>query len=139
MDTCSLVLVVTLKILKSLGSTDVSYTATWKITFLDCSTGCIQSILDAVFLLFHLNLGSSTYIEDSNTTGEFSETLLKFLLVIIGSRSSNLLSDKVNTLSDVILVARTTYDSSILLGDGDFFSLTEHLRSCVLECESSFL
>ena len=139
MNTCSLVLILTLEILKHLSSTDVSHTTTWKITFLDCSTGCIQCILDTVFLLFHLNLGSRTYIEDSNTAGEFAETLLKFLLVIIRGRRSNLLSDKFHTLCNIILVACATYDSGVLLGDGNLLSLTEHLRSGILKSEASFL
>ena len=139
MNTCSLVLILTLEILKHLSSTDVSHTATWKITFLDCCAGCIQCILNTVFLLLHLHLGSCTYIEDSDTAGEFAETLLKFLLVIIRGRCSNLLPDKFNTLSDIILVACTAYDSGVLLGDGNLLSLTEHLRSGILKSEASFL
>ena len=139
MNTCSLVLILTLEILKHISSTDVSHTTTWKITFLDCGTGCIQCILDTVLLLFHLNLCSCTYIEDSDTAGEFAETLLKFLLVIIRSRRSNLFPDKFHTLCDIIFIACTAYDSGVLLGDGNLLSLTEHLRSGVLKCEASFL
>ena len=139
MNTSGLILVVTLEILQNLCSTDVSYTATRKITFLHCSTSCVQCILDAVLLLFHLYLSSSTYIKYSYTAGEFAETLLKFLLIVIRSRSRNLLSDKLYTLCDILFVTCTAYDSGVLLCDGNLLCFTEHLRSCVLKSKSSFL
>ncbi len=51
-----LILVLSLKILESLYRTDISYSTTRDDTFLDCSTGRAESILDTVFLLFHLHL-----------------------------------------------------------------------------------
>ena len=134
-----LIIVLALEVLQSLGRTDVCHAASWKISFLDCCTGRVQSILDTVFLLFHLHLSGSAHIEDSHTAGELSETLLKFLLVVIRSRSCNLLSDELDALSDVLLVSGAAYDSGVLLGDGDLLSLSEHLRGSVLESESSFL
>ena len=41
-----------------------------------------ECIVNTILLLLHLNIRVSTYIKDSYTTGELSQTLLKFLLII---------------------------------------------------------
>ena len=139
MDTCKLVFVIAFKVFQGLGCTDVSHTATRDDTFLDCRTGCVQCILYPVFLLFHLDLGSRTYIEDCYTAGEFAETFLEFLPVIIGSSGSNLLADEVRPFLDGFLVARTVHDSRIFLGDDNLLGTSEHVRSSVLKSKASFL
>ena len=81
-DTCCLISVITLHILQCLESTDISSTTTSNDTFLDSCTGSAESIVNTILLFLHLNLRVGTYIKDSYTTGELSQTLLKFLLII---------------------------------------------------------
>ncbi len=139
MYTSGLIFIFTLEVLESLSCADVSYTTARKVTLLNCCTCGVEGILYTVFLLFHLNLGLCAYIKDCNTTSELSETFLKFLLVIVRSSRRDLLADKLNALCNVILIACTAYDCSILLADSDFLRLTKHLRSSVLKSESSLL
>ncbi len=139
MDTCGLVIVLTLELLQSLSGADVGYTTTWKITFLHRGAGGVESILNPVLFLLHLDLGTGTYIEHSDSSCQFAKSFLKFLLVVVRSGVLNLLADLGDSVSDSLLVTGTTYDCGVVLCDGDFLSLTEHVRSRVLKCEASFL
>src|SRR5690606_12134872 len=49
------------------NGTDVGYTTAGNDTFLNSSTGCMQSIIHAVFLFFHFHFGSSTNLQYSHT------------------------------------------------------------------------
>ena len=139
MDTCGLVIILTLEILQCLGGTDVGDTSTRKVTFLYSGTGGVESILNPVLLLLHLNLGTCTDIEHRDSTGQFAKSFLKFLLVVVRCGVLDLLADLGDSVDDGVLVTGSTHDRGVVLGDGDLLSLAKHVRSRVLESESSFL
>ena len=139
MDTCRLILVLTLEVLKGLSGTDVGNSTTRQITFLDSGTGRVKSILHPVLLLLHLNLGTGTDIKDSDSTGKFTKPLLEFLLVIVGSGGLDLLADLGDPVSDVFLDTRPTDDGGIVFGDSDFLGFSKHVGSGVLKSESPLL
>ena len=139
MDTCGFVLVRSLEILEGLGCADISHTASRDNSFLNGSTGCTECILHAVLLLFHLNLGGCADIEYCHTAGQFAETLLKFLPVIVGSGGLDLLADKVCPFCDGLLVSESVNDGGVLFGNDNLLCVSEHIRSAVLEGEAPFL
>ena len=67
MNTSSLIVILTLQTLKSLGSTDIRHSASGQIALLDSSAGSIQRILNPILLLLHLNLSGGTHIKHSHT------------------------------------------------------------------------
>ena len=81
-DTSLLVGIVTLKVLKSLLSADVSCTATYNNAFFHSCTCSAESVVNAVLLLLHLNLAVGTNIQNCYATCELCQTLLKLLLVV---------------------------------------------------------
>ena len=119
--------------------TDVHYAASRYNTFLDSCTGSRESIIDTVFLLFHLNLGSSTYIQLCYTAGEFSQTLLQFLFVVGGFGSSDLCLDLLSACIDCLFGTCTVYDSGVVLAYRYGLGGTEHLDSCLVEFDTFLL
>ena len=137
-DTGSFVVVVALEVLESLDGTDICYAASGKVTFLYSCTGGVKGVFHAVFLLLHLNLGGCTYVENRNAAGEFAETLLEFLAVVVGGGGGNLLADKLCAGVDFFLAAGSADDGGVLLGDGDLLGPAEHCYGSVLEGISAF-
>src|ERR1044072_4877803 len=67
-DTCVLVFVDTFQFIQTRDSTNVRNTTTRNDTFFNSSAGSVQGIINTVFLFFHFNFGSSTYVQYSYTT-----------------------------------------------------------------------
>lgn len=65
-NTGLLVVIVGLCIVQAFDGTDERNTATNNNAFLYGSAGCMQRIFNAGLLLFHLNFGGCTDIEDGN-------------------------------------------------------------------------
>ena len=139
MDTGCLVLVLALEILEALGSADVSDSTAREVTLFNCRAGGIESILNPVLLLLHLDFGASAHIKDSYTAGELSESLLEFLLVVVGSGVLDLGTDLGNPLCDLLRRTGAAHDGGVVLGDGDLLCLSEHVNGDILECVASFL
>ena len=139
MDTGGLVIVVTLQASQGLRRADVGHAATRQITFLDSRLRRVECILYAVFLLFHLHLGGSAYVQDSHATGELAQTLLELLAIVIGSGDFNLFLDSRYAVFDLGCLSGTAYDGGILLGDGHLLGLTEHVGRCVLQGVAALL
>ena len=69
LDTGRLVLVLAFQFFKSGDSTDVCNTTSGNDTFLDSGTRCAQCIVDAIFLLLHLDFRSGTHVKNGNSSG----------------------------------------------------------------------
>ena len=136
LDTCLLVFVITFQAVQRLLRTDIHHAAAGYDTFFNRSTRCRKGIIYAVLLLFHLDFRSSTYVQLSHATGEFSQTLLQFLFVVGRFCSHDLCFDLSHTGCDGLFVAGTVNDRCVIFGDGDGLSRTEHLDGCLLELDT---
>ena len=139
MDTCGLVIILTLEILQCLGGTDVGDTSTRKVTFLYSGTGGVESILNPVLLLLHLHLGVGTDIEHGHTASQFSQALLQLLLVVRALRVGNLVLELSHTLLDVLLRTSTIDDGGVVLGDRHLLGRTQFLERGLVERQTLVL
>ena len=132
-DTRGLVLVVTLHLLDGLDGADETDTAAGDDTLFDGSAGGVQSVLDAVFLLLHLDLRGGTHVDDCHATGQLGQALLQFLAVVVARGGLNLSLDLGSTAFDVLLGAVTVHDGGVVLVDADFVGLTQHLQGGIFK------
>ena len=118
------------------GGLEESSTTTGENTLLNGSAGGVQSINDTVLLLANLNLGGTADLDDGNTTGELSKTLLELLLLVLGGGGvSHDTTDLLAALGNGVLAALAVEDDGVLLGDGDGASGAEHVGSELLELD----
>ena len=136
-DTELLVEVGGLDTVKAVGrGLEESGTTTGEDTLLDGSAGSVQGVDNTVLLLTDLNLGGATDLDDGDTTGELSKTLLELLLLVLGGGGvGNEAADLLAALGDVILAALTVENDSVLLGDGDGTGGAEHVGGELLELD----
>ena len=134
-----LIIVLTFETLQSYLSTDICYTATCNNTFFYCCTSCTKCIIYTVFLLLHLHLRSSTYIQLGNTTCEFCQTLLQFLLIIGRFCGSNLRLDLSHTSSNILFSTCTIDDCCVILINSHALSCTQHVDSSGFEFDTFLL
>ena len=83
-----------------------SGTATRDDAFFNGSAGCVQSVVDAVFFLFHFDFGRTANADNGNAACELCKTLLELLTVVIGSGFFDLSLDLGNAAVDVVLGAQ---------------------------------
>lgn len=118
------------------GGLEQSGTTTGEDTLLNGSAGGVEGVHNTVLLLTDLNLGGTTDLDDSDTTGELGETLLQLLLLVLGgSGVSHDTADLLAALGDVVLATLAVEDDGVLLGDGDGTGGAEHLGGELLELD----
>ena len=132
-DTRGLVLVVALQLLDGLDGADETDTAARDDTLFDGSAGGVQSVLNAVFLLLHLDLRGGTHIDDCHATGQLGQALLQLLAVVVARGGLDLGLDLVGAGLDVALGAVTVHDGGVVLVDAHLVGLTEHLQGGVFK------
>lgn len=118
------------------GGLEESGTTTGEDTLLNGSAGGVQGVNDTVLLLADLNLRGTADLDDGNTAGELSETLLELLLLVLGGGGvSHDTTDLLAALGNVVLAALAVEDDGVLLGDGDSSSGAEHVGGELLELD----
>ena len=127
LDTCRLVIVLSIESIESTYSTEVGCTTAWDCTFLYGSTCSTEGIIHAILLLLHLYFTWCTDIEHGYTTGELSQTLLELLTIVVRGCIGNLSLNLCSTLTDSLLIACTVYDGCIILVYGYLLRLTKHI------------
>ena len=135
-DTDLLVGLFQLDLLQSPGRNEKGRTAAGDDTFLDCRTGRVESVFHQFLALLDLDLRGTTDLDDGNTAGEFGQTLLQFLAIILGAGFLGLLADLVATALDVRLPAGAADDHRVLLGEFDAFGRAQHVEGDVLELDA---
>ena len=98
----------------------------------------MQSIVNAVFLFLHFYFRRSAYIEDSYAAGHFSQTFLKFFLIVVRGRIFHLDLDLTDTGLDGFLVAGTVYDGCIVFVDNNLLSSTQHIHRSAFQLQTFF-
>ena len=125
LNTLVLIKVITLHISKNLRGLQKSNTTTRNNTTSNSSLSSIKSILNTVLLLSNLNFGSTTTVDNSNTTRKLSKTLLKLALLVLRGGSIKKLTNKFLTVLNSLLITRSLGDNGVVLGDFDGLGGTE--------------
>src|SRR5699024_7074925 len=101
--------------------------------FFDSSTGSVQGIFNAVFLFFHFDLGGCTYADNSDTTREFSNTLLQLLAVVVRGSLFDLSADLLDTRLDRNAVTSTIDNGSVIFANFAALGLAQVLDGSAVE------
>ena len=118
---------------------DESHATTGHDAFFHRSTGGVQGVVHAVFLLLHFGFCGSTDLDDGHTASELGEALLEFLAVIVGGGVLNLLADLGDSGRDVGGGTGPLDDDGGILGDNDALGHAELVYLYVFELEAEVL
>src|SRR5215203_7563303 len=105
-------------------------------TFLDCRTGGVKSVLDAVLLLLHLDFRRTADADDRHAARELRQTFLEFLTVVVRGGLLDLRLDLGDAALDIVALAGTVDDRGVLLLDAHALRTPEHLERDVLELDA---
>ena len=125
-----------LHILEGFHSVHKSHTAAGDDTFFDSRAGCGESVFDAMFLFFELGFGGCANTDDGNTAGEFRQTFLEFLAVIIAGGVVDLNADLFDTTLDGVGVAFAAHDRCVVFVDRDLFGTAKIFNGGVFQLAS---
>jgi chaperonin GroEL len=89
-----------------------------------------------VLALLELHLGGGTDLQDSDATGQLGETLLELLLVVVGVRVLDLLTDLADATGELLGGAGAVDDGGLVLGDDDLAGGTQQRQVGGLEREA---
>jgi len=118
-DTDTLVEVLSLDVVKSLRGEEEGGTTAGNDSFIGSSSGGAEGILNAVLELSDFDFGRSTDLNDGNSTGESTNTLLELLSVVVTGGLLHLVSESLNTLGDFSRFSSSSHDNDIVLRDDD--------------------
>src|SRR5262249_39813157 len=128
-----------LEALEGLERPHQRHATAWNDAFLDGCTRGVQSIVNAILLLFHLDLGGAANLDHGHPTRELGETFLQLLAVIVGSSVLDLLLDLSNSSFDILLLAGAVDDRGVIFGDGHPLGTPEHIHGDVLKLDAEIL
>ena len=77
------------------------------------------------FFSFQFGLGGSTHADDCDPAGEFRQTFLEFLAVVIAGALVDFHADLLDAAFDRLAVAFAAYDGGIVFIGNNFFSAAE--------------
>ena len=133
LDAELLVLVLGFHGLELLGGADEGGAATGDDTLFDSCAGGVQGVVEAVFLLFHLDFRSGADVDDCHAAGQLGQTLLQLLAVVVAGGLLDLSLDLTHAGLDGIAIALAADDGGVVLVDADLLALAEHAEVGVLE------
>ena len=107
--------------------------------FLDCGTGGMECVIDAILPLLDLDLGRAADADHRDTAGELRQPLLQLLLVVVRGGLLDLRLDLVDARLDLLLLAGAINDGRGLLGDGHPLGMSEHGQGHVLKLDAEVL
>ena len=96
--------------------------------FFHRSAGGVQGVVDAVFLLFHFDLGGTANLDHGHTAGQLGQTFLQLFAIVIGRGVFSLLADLRDAGFDLGLVTHTVDDRGVVLGDVDALGRAQHVE-----------
>src|SRR5258707_1753612 len=138
-DAGFLVVVLCAYLLQYFGGAQECDAAARQDAFLDCGTGGVHRVVNAILALLHLDLGSPADADHCNAAGEFRQPFLQLLLVVVGRGLLDLDLDLRDTRFDVGLLAGTFDDRSVLFLDHHFLGAPEHVHSNLVEFDAEIL
>ena len=125
-----------LEVIERFLRTDECHAAARDDAFFNGRASRMQRVFDASLLLFHLGLGRCADIDDGNAAGEFGETFLQFLAIVIAGRFFDLTADLRDAALDVVLLAFAFHDRGVFLVDRDALGAAEIFELHVLELDA---
>src|ERR1039457_4024189 len=136
LDADALVFVGALDLVNGLEAADQCHaTARDDALFHGCA-GCVQSVLDACFLLFHLALGCGADVNDGYATGELGQAFLQFLAVVVRGGFLDLTANLVDAALDVRTLATAFDDGRVFLVHDDALGAAKVVEFNALEFET---
>ena len=93
----------------------------------------MQGVVEAVFLLLHLDLRGCADVDDGHAAGQLGEALLQLLAVVVAGGLLDLGFDLTHAGLDHLAVAFAADDGGVVLVNGDFLALAEHAEVGILE------
>src|SRR5690606_23025098 len=115
-----------------------SHTTASNHAFFYCGTGCVQSVIHAVFLLFHFYFGTGTDFDNGNTAGQFVHAFLQFFFVVVRGRSGDFGTDLVDagflTISRTGTVTHHGVFVAVQLG----LVMTQYVHPRGFQCHTDF-
>ena len=123
-----LVVVVTLQIEQLLQHPNQRNTAAGHHAFFYRCTGCVQSIFNAGFLLFHFDFGGSAHFDYRNTASQLGHTLLQLFTVVVRAGVFDLRTNLLNTAS-IAPASPAPSTSGVFFGHGDALGCSQVLQS----------
>ncbi len=93
--------------------------------FFDRRAGGMQGIFDAGLLLFHLDFGGRTDIDNRDAADQLGQALLQFLAVVIGSGLFDLGANLFDAAFEVGLLAGAVDDGRVVFVDDDSFGAAQ--------------
>src|SRR5664279_3857468 len=127
-----------LKVFEGRDSTEQGDAATGRNAFLHGRTGGVERIVDSIFLLLDLDLSRATDADHRDASGEFGQTLLQLLAIIVRGGLFDLRLDLANARLDILFFTGAIDDCGRFLVNMHPFGATEHLQSYVLELDAEF-
>ena len=127
-DAAGLVVVLALQAFESLGRVEQRNAAARNDAFLDRCAGRVESVVDAILALLHLDLGRAADLDHRNAAGELRQPLLQLLTVVVGRRVLDLLTDRADAAFDRFVRTGAVDDRRVVLVDRDALGLAEHAR-----------
>src|SRR5271167_2648590 len=107
--------------------------------FLDGGLGRVHRVVDTILLFLNLDLGRTTDTDHRDAAGEFSQALLKFLLVVVRGGLLDLGLDLADARLNVGLLARAIDDRGVFLLDANLLGVAKHLERHVLKLDAKIL
>ncbi len=101
--------------------------------------GGVERVLDAVLFLLHLDLGRAADADHRDAAGEFCETLLQLLAVVVRGGLLDLRLDLVDAGLDVLFLAGAVDDRGVFLVDHDFSGTAQHVDGDAFELHAEFV
>src|SRR5690606_13777394 len=96
--------------------------------FFYCGTGCVQSVIHAVFLLFHFYFGTGTDFDNGNTAGQFGHAFQQFIFVVVRGRSGDFGTDLLDAGFHTISGAGTVNNHGVFFADHYFLGGTQYIQ-----------
>ena len=139
LHTCLFVASCTLNsLLNSRDSVHKGDTTTSYDTFFNSSLCSSKSVLNTELLFLHFNFCCSTNLDNSYATSKLCKSFLKLFTVKVRSSCFDLCTNLSNSALNFVCVASTVNNDSIFLVNLNLTSLTELVKSCILEFKTDF-
>src|SRR5690606_9552619 len=135
-DAGGLVGVVAFQAFQRLGRLQQGDAAAGDDAFFNGCTRGVQRVVDAVLLLFHFDFRRAADADDRDAAGQFGQTFLQLLLVVVRGGVLDLLLDLADAGLDGVLLTDAVHDGGVVLGDGDLLGLAEHVEGDVLQLDA---
>ncbi|MNZ95606.1 hypothetical protein D3C78_1147660 [compost metagenome] len=116
-----------------------SCTTTRNDTFFNRSASCVQGVFDAKFTLFQFSFRCSANFDNGYAASQFSQTLLQFFFIELGSCFFQLSTNLAYASIDVRFVAASVYDCCVFFSYAYLTCVTQLFNGSALQIKTELL